>query len=51
MTTAEQIPREVEEALDRIEQKLDALPTNQRVVVLFIAIYFLAFVGLFIWLT
>jgi len=45
------IDRHVSEALDRIEQKLDALPTNQGVVVLSIAIYFLAFGGLLIWLT
>ena len=45
------IDRHVSEALDRIERKLDALPTNQGVMVLSIAIYSLAFVGLLIWLT
>ena len=43
--------RRISEALNRIEQKLDALPSNQGVVVLFIAVFSLVFVGFLIWLT
>jgi hypothetical protein len=43
--------RRVFEALNRIERKLDTLPSNQVVVVLSIAAFSLAFGGLLIWLT
>ena len=45
------VEHRLSEALNRIEQKLDALPSNQGVVVLFIAVFSLVFVGLLIWLT
>lgn len=41
----------VSEALNRIERKLDALPSNQGAVVISIAVFSLAFGGLLIWLT
>ena len=42
--------RRVFEALNRIERKLDTLPSNQGVVVLSIAAFSLALGGLLIWL-
>ena len=43
--------RRVSEALNRIERKLDALPSNQGAVVISIVVFSFAFGGLLIWLT
>jgi len=45
------VDRRVSEALNRIERKLDALPSNQGAGVISIAVFSLAFGGLLIWLT